>query len=253
MKNIILGGFILLRIFICEDNEEDRIQLEGAISEIIKSNNLNVKIDLSTENPEKIIEYLKMSHNNGIYFLDIDLKCKINGIKLAEEIRKYDPRGFIVFVTTHAEMSYLTFKYKLEVMDYIIKDDHEDLSKRIRECLKNADKKYSYKVNKQDKCFCLKVEDKIISVDYNKIVFFETAPKIHKVVLHGMDRIIEFYSNMKDVEKNLDNRFVRCHRSYIVNKDKIKKVDSSERIVYLNNGEKCSTSTRLIRKLEARA
>lgn len=244
-----MGGCILLKIFICEDNKDDRKQLEEAITNAIRTDEINMKISLSTENPKEVIENLKVGHDNGIYFLDIDLKCNINGIKLAEEIRKYDPRGFIVFVTTHAEMSYLTFKYKLEVMDYIIKDEYKDLTKRVRECLKNANNKYNFKVNRKENCFYLSIEDKIISVEYSKIVFFETSPKIHKVVLHGIDRIVEFYSNMRDVEKNLDSRFIRCHRSYIVNKDKIEKVDRDQRVVYLSNGEKCLSSTRLIKKL----
>lgn len=47
----------------------------------------------------------------------------MNGFELAQEIRKFDPRGFIIFITTHAELSYMTFTYKVEALDYIIKDD----------------------------------------------------------------------------------------------------------------------------------
>ena len=32
---------------------------------------------------------------------------------------------------THAEMSYLTFLYKVEAMDYIIKDNYKNISKRM--------------------------------------------------------------------------------------------------------------------------
>ena len=50
----------------------------------------------------------------GIYFLDVDLKSDINGIKLGSKIREKDTRGFIIFTTTHLEMSYFAFKYKVE-------------------------------------------------------------------------------------------------------------------------------------------
>ena len=57
-----------------------------------------------------------------------DLGADINGINLGEEIRQLDPTGYIIFITTHAELSHLTFKYKVEALDYIIKDDFsEDL------------------------------------------------------------------------------------------------------------------------------
>ena len=46
-------------------------------------------------------------------FLDIQLEADINGIKLGSEIRKYDPIGNIIFVTSHSELTYLTFVYKV--------------------------------------------------------------------------------------------------------------------------------------------
>lgn len=70
--------------------------------------NLDMETGLITEDPYEFIEYIKENTASGIYFLDVDLKSDINGIQLAEQIREYDPRGFIVFITTHAEMSYLT-------------------------------------------------------------------------------------------------------------------------------------------------
>lgn len=54
-------------------------------------------------------------------FLDIQLEADINGIKLASEIRKHDPVGNIIFVTSHSELTYLTFVYKVAAMDFILK------------------------------------------------------------------------------------------------------------------------------------
>ena len=40
---------------------------------------------------------------------------------LGDMIRQRDPLCSIIFVTTHAEMTYLTFMYKI-ALDFIIKD-----------------------------------------------------------------------------------------------------------------------------------
>ena len=116
----------MLNVFICEDNTIERNKFEKIIKDIIMIENLDMDVSLSTGNPEDILSYLDNNSVSGLYFLDIDLKNKINVLKLAEKIREYDPRGFIVFVTTHAEMSYLTFIYKVEAMDYIIKDNYNN-------------------------------------------------------------------------------------------------------------------------------
>lgn len=239
----------MINIFVCEDNKEQREKFTKAIEDIIMIENFDMKMALSTKNPNDILEYLRNNEVSGLYFLDVDLKADINGIKLAELIREYDPRGFIVFVTTHAEMSYLTFIYKVEAMDYIIKDNYNNVKERIHQCIINANKKYSSKTTDLQKNFTIKVEDRIINIEYNKILFFETSTTIHKVVLHATDRQIEFYAKMKEIEDILDERFYRCHRSFLVNKDLIEEIDMSNRIIKMVNGEECLVSTRLVKKL----
>ena len=55
---------------------------------------------------------------------------------------------------------------------------------------------------------------------------------------------------LKAIEKQLDYRFYRCHRSYIINKDNIFEVDFNKLVVYMNNGESCPVSVRLKKGLK---
>lgn len=107
----------MLSIFVCEDNNEQREKFTKIIQNLILIENFDMELKLSTSKPDDILDYLAENDVSGLYFLDIDLKSSINGIELASMIRQYDPRGFIVFITTHSEMSYLTFIYKVEAMD----------------------------------------------------------------------------------------------------------------------------------------
>lgn len=240
----------MLNIFICEDNDKQLNRFTKLVEDIIMIENFDMNLALSTKNPNDILDFLTANNGTGLYFLDIDLKSTINGIQLAEKIREFDPRGFIVFITTHAEMSYLTFIYKVEAMDYIIKDNYENIRERLHQCIINANKKYCSKATELQKNFTIKVDDKIINVEYNKILFFETSSNIHKVILHAENRQIEFYAQMKDVEDKLDSDiFYRCHKSFIINKNKIKEIDTKNRIAYMSNGEECLISTRLIKGL----
>lgn len=239
----------MLKVFICEDNLAQQSKFKKIINDIILIENYDMDIELSTSDPYEILDILKNNTISGIYFLDVDLHSEINGIQLAEAIRKYDPRGFIIFVTSHAEMSYLTFLYKVEAMDYIIKDNYKNIRQRISDCIKNANEKYKTISNNSQKIFSIKINDKIVNVDYNDILFFETSSTIHKVILHCTNRQVEFYSKMKEIEKLLDKRFCRCHNSFIINTDKIKEIDKKNRIAYMINDEECLISTRGIKNL----
>lgn len=240
----------MLNLYLCEDNNQQRNKLEKIIKSILLIEDFDINFTLSSGDPFEVIENVKNSAGTGIYFLDVDLKSSIDGLKLAQEIRKYDPRGFIIFITSHSEMSYLTFMFKVEALDFIIKDNYTNIKDRVHKCIIDVNMKYSSNSTKIQKVITIKVDDRLISLDMDEILFFETSEKIHKITVHCSDRQIEFYSKMKEVEELVDDRFYRCHRSYLVNKNRIKEIDLSNRIINMENGQICFISKRLMRGLK---
>ena len=237
----------MLNIFVCEDDTVQRKSIVQIIKNTVLIEELDMQLILDTPNPYELLETVKFSQNTGIYFLDIDLKCDMNGMKLAQQLRLYDPRCFIIFVTSHSELSYMTFQYRVEAMDFVLKDNPAEAKFKIRECLLNALERYTLQTNKTHKVYTIEIGDRRISVDYNDILFFETSSNIHKVILHAKDRQIEFSSTIKELEKILDDTFVRCHRSFLVNKNNIQEIDTKNRIIYFINGETCLMSTRMMK------
>ena len=55
-----------------------------------------------------------------------------------------------------------------------------------------------------------------------------------------------------DIEKELDQRFYRCHRSYLVNTDNIAEIDYGQLMIRMKNGEICPVATRKKRGLKNR-
>ena len=125
---------------------------------------LDMQIVLSTSDPHMILKELLTSKNTGLFFLDIDLKSNMNGLALAQRIRQIQPRCFIVFITSHSEMSFLTFQYKVEALDFIIKDTTEHIKTKIRECLLDANNKYTSLNNNITRTFTIAQNDKSIAI-----------------------------------------------------------------------------------------
>ncbi len=239
----------MLNIFVCEDNEVQRRTIVQIIQNTVLIEELDMQLVLDAGDPYILLERVKTSQNTGIYFLDIDLGSNMNGLKLAQHIRLYDPRGFIIFVTAHCELSYMTFQYRVEAMDFVLKDNPAEAKVKIRECLLNAMERYTLQTNRTHKVYTIEINGRKISVDYEDILFFETSGNIHKLILHGKDRQIEFSGTMKELADTLGSDFVRCHRSFLVNKKNIKEVDAKNRILYFANGETCLMSTRMMKEL----
>lgn len=239
----------MLDIFVCEDNAAQRRSIVQTIQNTVLIEELDMQLVLDTENPYVLLKKVKTNQNTGVYFLDIELDSDMNGMKLAQQIRLFDPRGFIIFITAHSELSYMTFQYKVEAMDFVLKDCPAEAKVKIRECMLNAMERYTLQTNKTHKVYTVDIGGRKISIDYDDIFFFETSSNIHKVILHAKDRQIEFSATMKELASTLGSNFVRCHRSFLANKNNIKEMDSQKRIIYFTNGETCLISTRMMKGL----
>lgn len=239
----------MLNIFVCEDDDAQRRSIVQTIQNTVLIEELDMELVLDAADPYVLLEKVRISLNTGIYFLDIDLGSNMNGMKLAQQIRLSDPRGFIIFITAHSELSFMTFQYRVEAMDFVLKDNPAEAKVKIRECLLNAMERYTLQTNRTHKVYTTRIGGRKINVDYDDIFFFETSSNIHKVILHAKDRQIEFSSTMKELTSTLGDNFVRCHRSFLVNKNNIKEVDAKKRIIYFTNGETCLMSTRMMKGL----
>lgn len=84
----------MLNIFVCEDNAAQRQTVINIIQNTVLIEELDMQLSLDTGDPYMLLEKVKTSRNTGIYFLDIDLNSNMNGMKLAQQIRLYDPPWF---------------------------------------------------------------------------------------------------------------------------------------------------------------
>jgi len=234
-------------IIICEDNAIQRKELESILTTEIKK--YECKIALSTDNPYEVIRHIDNRTNSFIYFLDVDLNSDINGFELAKLIRTYDPNGYIIFLTGHAELTLLTFQYKVQALDYIIKGDLNILKTKVTDCLNAVHNTLNAAKEKIDTKISIDVGNNVIFLDFDDILFFETAGTEHKISVHTANGQLEFYGTLKNIEKAVSSDFYKTHRSYLANTKKIKTIDKSNMVIEMINGEMCYVSLRYLKGL----
>ncbi|MBI5974796.1 quorum-sensing response regulator AgrA [Staphylococcus canis] len=238
-----------MKILICEDDPKQRERMVDIIENYIMIEEKPMEIEIATDDPYEILETSKNMTDVGCYFLDIQLESDINGIKLGSEIRKHDPVGNIIFVTSHSELTYLTFVYKVAALDFIFKDDPDELKTRIIDVLETALNRLDL-LTKDNTIETLELKrgSNSVYVNYDDVMFFESSPKSHRLIAHLDNRQIEFYGNLKEMAQ-LDDRFFRCHNSFVLNRHNVSRVDSKERIAYFKNDEFCYVSVRNLKKI----
>lgn len=241
----------MLSVYICEDNPFHLEQMKQAIENCIAICDFDMIIAGTFYDPKQClssINYQKPLH--GIYFLDIDLKSDINGIELAAELRKIDPRAFIVFITTHEEMSFVTFQYKVEALDFIIKDTTTSLYKNISGCLHNIiSKQLALCPNETDKIH-FSVHSKDYFICRNDIYYLDTTND-HKYTVHHSSGFFETRGTLNDIMPKLGSHFFKAHRCCIVNIQHIAKLDTTNGCIWLDNNTSCICARKNFRVLRS--
>lgn len=81
--------------------------------------------------------------------------------------------------------------------------------------------------------YIISKKDRKVTIPYSSILYFEARNK--KVYIRYEDKEIGFCDSLESVEEDLNEGFVRTHRSYIVNRKMIRKIMISKNTVLLKN------------------
>lgn len=181
------------------------------------------------ENPLKANTILSQQ-NIDLIFLDINMP-KLTGI---EFLRSSASLPMVIMTTAYAE--YATEGFEFDVMDYLVKPF--SFQRFVKACNRARDY-YLLKNNgvatntitNNDKpandCFFVKCDGRIEKVLYSDLVYVEAM--LNYVVLHTEARKMIVYLTIKSIAEQLPaDIFLKVHKSYIVNIQKIKSIQGNE-------------------------
>lgn len=124
----------MIRIYLCDDEEAVLHQLKIALEWKILVENYDMVVAHAASAAQALLDAVGDSRRN-IYFLDVDLRDgDWDGFKLGRELRRRDPHGTLVYITSYGDLAWKTFQYHLEAFDYIVKEGEQTGSAAAR-CL----------------------------------------------------------------------------------------------------------------------
>lgn len=239
----------MLPIYLCEDESKLLHTYKKYICNYLLFHDLDMQFILATQNPYDIIQNIQNHRKKGIYFLDIELHSTLNGLELGKKIREYDPDGYIIFITTHAELSLMVLNYRITATDFILKDEPEVLERKIQECLELIYKRSHIIHDDDDEVLSIKEGNSYNMIRFKNIIFIETISGKHRLKIHTTNSIHITYGILSKIVRSLDDRFYRCHKSYIINRDYIESINTKDRTVLMKDGSICLISIRAQRGL----
>lgn len=225
-------------IFIAEDESIQRAAIREIIENYILIEELDMEVALDTARPRELVSLLEDEDvREGIYFLDIDYgdDAEMNGLELGLKIRQLDSDATIIFITSHSQLAPVTFKYKIEALDFIVKGNLDALQAQVIEVLKTIVSRREQS-GESGQLLAIKQGRRTRYIDYDQVLYVESLPQPHKLALVTESGRYEFYDRLKHLESQ-EYGLLRIHRSFIVNINQIKEVNREENLILLRNGE----------------
>ena len=174
------------------------------------------------------VEALDVIHQQqiDIVFLDIQMP-DLTGIELARVIEKAGPGAPRIIFTT-AFNQYALDGFRVDALDYLLKPfNYEEFlraaskAKTYVELVRKA-AQTSAPIETKDEYLFLKVEYQLVRIAYDDILYMEGLKDYVKVHLKSDTKPVLSLTSLKALEEKLPvSRFMRIHRSFIVNLDQI--------------------------------
>ncbi len=182
------------------------LQLVGSYSSAVQA---------MKEIPEQKVELL---------FLDIQMP-ELNGLEYSKTV---DSRTRIIFTTAFDQ--YAIDGYRVNALDYLLKPiSYTDFLQAVDKALKWFE--LSQKTEEKTSIF-VKSDYKLVQIELKNILYIEGLKDYIKIYVEGTPKPILSLMSMKAMEELLpSSKFMRVHRSFIVQKDKIRVIDRG-RIVF---------------------
>lgn len=224
-----------MHIAICDDSNFDIDLLKEFLENYFLDNPIEYIIDDFNSGTSLIYE-IQDGKNYDVVFLDIIYMDEALGIDIARKLRNMGFNGNIIF-TTGTER-FAIDGYDVNATDYLLKPyGYDKLCRAMNKVVG------SYGAN----VLRIRHRNSIVRINYKDILFIESNNS--KCIVHIKDgSTYNMYKKLDEIENDLnDIRFLRCHQSYLVNMDYIKKADKQFELV---NGDIVNIRQRMLKKIK---
>lgn len=237
-----------MSIFIFEDDLIQATSLKRMIEAICLEEGISYDFIETTSKYEEIIEKIPFCKEKPIYFLDIEIKEEEKkGLDVAKEIRKVDPHGIIVFITTHVELAPISYQYMVSALTFIDKNQPIEMKKQsICQCLEHY-REQNIQAELED-IFLVENAYTSLKIPFHTIEYFCTDEP-HRLKLVATNQFVQFYGTLKELEEK-DTRLIRCHQSFLVNKNKIQSIDLATQEMILFSGKRIPVARRMMKMVK---
>lgn len=176
-----------------------------------------------------VSDAMKMMENNNVQLLFLDIQMPdISGIEFSQVL---SDKFKVIFTTAFGQ--YALDGFKVNALGYLLKPfsypEFLEVANRAKEWFDLVNRPAQVIDEIKEGSLFVKSEYKIIRIAFNEINYIEGLKDYVKFFLVGRDRPVMSLMSLKILEEKLpQKKFMRIHRSFIVNLEKIQTIQRNE-------------------------
>lgn len=137
----------------------------------------------------------------------------------------------VIFTTAYSE--YAVESYKFAAVDYLLKPySFPDFQRAVNRALERSSKEES---NPSEPSIFVKVDYRYVRIDFSDICYIKGYGEYLQIFVDGSSSPLVTLSSFASIRERLSDKFLQVHRSYIVNMDRIQRVERSR--IFMANEE----------------
>jgi len=211
---------MIYKIAVCDDNETEAAYVSSLASLWAEQRKLEIRVD-TFSSAEAFLFHYETQKDYDILLLDIEME-KMDGVTMAKLIRKDNESVQIIFTTGYSD--YISEGYDVSALHYLVKPVHQE---KLSEVLDRA----VAKLKKNERVLVLELSGEMVRIPFCEIRFLEVVRNY--VTIHGRQEY-RVKKTLGEFETELDERFFRTGRSYMINLSYIRKVTKKD--IYISDG-----------------
>ena len=209
------GEETMLNVAVCDDSDAFLQEAEKVLRRDTRIGEIRLY-----HTPERLLEaVLERKTGTDLVLMDIEFEAKKNGLTAAEELCCAKPEIQIIYMTGYNDRyAQHVLLSRVNLVGYLTKPLDSDLLTCYLDKI--------YRMSSVKSFFTFSVRGQQISVLTETVLYLES--RNHTVVIHTDDADYTVYEKLSSLSEQLPPVFVRCHKSYLVNMNRIQHLSGSE-------------------------
>ncbi len=203
-----------MRIAICDDELRYRRMIHEKLLQDSICHDYEAEISEYASGAE-LRAAMERGYSADVFFLDIQMEGGDEGIRLGRALRRRGVDGLIVYITGFID--YVQIGYEVKAFRYLLKSQ---IAEGLPKVLGDIRQELS------GSSYLFQAGGESLRVDKRDILYLESRIRILRLVT--AEREYSFYDSLDHAQQELGESFLRCHRSFLVNIDRIRRYSSSE-------------------------